>query len=288
MRSKCLKILKDYAIITLGCLLYSFAFNCFFESNNLAMGGFTGIAQVLNRFVPALPIGTTVFVMNIPLMVIGIKKQGWSILFTTIYAIAVSSFMIDTMNAFIKFPTTEPLLACVYGGVLLGIALGVMMLKSATTGGTELAARLLKYVFRNISIGKICLAIDVTVICIYALTFRSLDNALYGIIAMYVSSIAMDLVVYGSTNAKLAYIISDKSADITKKLMDMELGATIFKGSGAFTGEQKNVLMCAARPNKMARIKAAVMEIDPKGFVIVTDAKEVLGEGFGEYTKDSL
>ncbi len=144
MRGKCLKILKDYAIVTLGCLLYSFAFNCFFESNNLAMGGFTGIAQVLNRFVPALPIGTTVFVMNIPLMVIGIKKQGWSILFTTIYAIAVSSFMIDTMDAFIKFPTTEPLLACVYGGVLLGIALGIMMLKSATTGGTELAARLFK------------------------------------------------------------------------------------------------------------------------------------------------
>lgn len=288
MRSKSLKILKDYAIITLGCLLYSFAFNCFFESNNLAMGGFTGIAQVLNRFIPALPIGATVFVMNVPLMIIGIKKQGWSILFTTIYAIAVSSFMIDTMNLFIKFPTTEPLLACIYGGVLLGISLGIMMLKNATTGGTELAARLLKYVFRNISIGKICLAIDVTVICIYALTFRSFDNALYGIIAMYVSSIAMDLVVYGSSNAKLAYIISDKSAEITKKLMDMELGATIFNGKGAFTGEQKNVLMCAVRPNKMARIKAAVMEIDPKGFVIVTDAKEVLGEGFGEYTEDSL
>lgn len=288
MRSKSLKILKDYAIVTLGCLLYSFAFNCFFESNNLAMGGFTGIAQVLNRFIPALPIGATVFVMNVPLMIIGIKKQGWSILFTTIYAIAVSSFTIDTMNMFIKFPTTEPLLACIYGGVLLGISLGIMMLKNATTGGTELAARLLKYVFRNISIGKICLAIDVTVICIYALTFRSLDNALYGIIAMYVSSIAMDLVVYGSSNAKLAYIISDKSAEITKKLMDMELGATIFNGKGAFTGEQKNVLMCAVRPNKIARIKAAVMEIDPKGFVIVTDAKEVLGEGFGEYTEDSL
>ena len=288
MRNKCLKILKDYAIITVGCLLYSFAFNCFFESNNLAMGGFTGIAQVLNRFIPALPIGATVFVMNIPLMIIGIKKQGWSILFTTIYAVAVSSAMIDTMNAFITFPSTEPLLACIYGGVLLGIALGIMMLKSATTGGTELAARLLKYVFKSISIGKICLVIDVTVICIYALTFKSLDNALYGIIAMYVSSIAMDMVVYGSTNAKLAYIISDKSEEITQKLMDMGLGATIFKGNGAFTGTQKNVLLCAARPNKIARIKTAVMVIDPKGFVIVTDAKEVLGEGFGEYTNDSL
>lgn len=289
MKNNCLKIIKDYAIITLSCLLYAFAFNCFFETNNLAMGGFTGIAQVLNRFIPALPIGTTVFVMNVPLMIIGVKKQGWSILFASVYAIFVSSLMIDGMNMLFTFPTTEPLLACIYGGVLLGISLGLMMLKSATTGGTELAARLLKYVLPNISIGKICLVIDVTVICIYALTFRSLDNALYGIIAMYVSSIAMDMVVYGSVNAKLAYIISDKSEEITQKLMQMGLGATIFNGSGAFTGNQKNILMCAARPNKIARIKAAVNEVDPKNaFIIVTDAKEVFGEGFGEYSNDSL
>lgn len=289
MKSKCLKIIKDYAIITLSCFLYAFAFNCFFETNNLAMGGFTGIAQVLNRFIPALPIGATVFVMNVPLMIIGVKKQGWSILFASVYAIFVSSLMIDGMNILIKFPSTEPLLACIYGGVLLGISLGLMMLKSATTGGTELAARLLKYVFPSISIGKICLIIDVSVICVYALTFRSLDNALYGIIAMYVSSLAMDMVVYGSSNAKLAYIISDKSEEIKEKLMDMGLGATVFKGSGAFTGNTKNVLMCAARPNKIARIKSAVNEVDPKNsFIIVTDAKEVFGEGFGEYSNDSL
>lgn len=288
MQSKCLKIIKDYAIITVACLLYSFAFECFFDANNLAMGGFTGIAQVFGRFIPALPIGITVFVMNIPLMILGVKKQGWSILFTTVYAVAASSLTIDTMDALITFPKTEPLLACIYGGVLLGISLGLMMLKSATTGGTELAARLLKYVIKSISIGKICLIIDVAVICVYALTFKSLDNALYGIIAMYVSSLAMDMVVYGSINAKLAYIISDKSEEITKRLMDMGLGATIFKGSGAFTGNQKNVLLCAAKPNKIARIKQAVMELDSKGFVIVTDAKEVFGEGFGEYTNDSL
>ena len=288
MKTLWLKAIKDYAIITVSCLLYSFAFNCFFDQNNLAMGGFTGIAQVFNCFIPALPIGTTVFVMNIPLMVMGIKKQGWSILFTTVYAVAVSSFMIDTMHALIEFPTTEPLLACIYGGALLGISLGLMMLKNATTGGTELAARLLKYLFPNISIGKICLIIDVSVICIYALTFRSLDNALYGIIAMYISSLSMDMVVYGSVNAKLAYIISDKSDYIKQELMTMGLGATIFKGNGAFTGNQKNILLCAAKPNKMSLIKAAVTKLDPKGFIIVTDAKEVLGEGFGEYSENSL
>lgn len=288
MSGKYLKFVKDYAIITLSCLLYAFAFNCFFETNDLAMGGFTGIAQVLKRFIPALPIGTTVFVMNVPLMVIGVKKQGWSLLFASVYAIFASSLMIDGMNMIIDFPSTEPLLACLYGGVLLGISLGLMMLKNATTGGTELAARLLKYVFKSISIGKICLIIDVSVICIYALTFRSLDNALYGIIAMYVSSLAMDIVVYGSVNAKLAYIISDRSDEIKQKLIDMELGVTVIGGSGAFTGNQKNILMCAAKPNKITHIKTAVMELDPKGFVIVTDAKEVLGEGFSEYNKDGL
>lgn len=288
-KNQLMKILKDYGIITVSCLLYAFTFNCFFDANNLAMGGFTGIAQVLNRLIPVLPVGTTVFVMNVPLMILGVKKQGWKLLFASVYAIFVSSLMIDTMNMLIQFPTMEPLLASLYGGVLLGISLGLMMLKSATTGGTELAARLLKYVVRSLSIGKLCLAIDVTVICIYALTFRSIDNALYGIIAMYISSLSMDMVVYGSINAKLAVIISDRVEAITGKLMEMGLGATILKGRGAFTGNEKQVLMCAARPGKIGAIKAAVSHADPdKAFIIVCDAREVFGEGFGEYGSDSL
>ena len=283
------KILQDYGMIVLSCLLYAFTFACFFDTNNLAMGGFTGIAQVLNRFLPGLPVGTTVFVMNVPLMVMGVKKQGWKILFASVFAIAVSSVMIDAMDMLFTFPETEPLLACLYGGVLLGVSLGLMMRKNATTGGTELAARLLKYVFHSLSIGKLCLAIDVTVICIYALTFRSLDNALYGIIAMYVSSLAMDMVVYGSINAKLAIIVSDHVEEITGKLMDMGLGATILEGHGAYTGQSKRVLMCAARPSKIGLIKAAVSQEDPeKAFIIVCDAREVFGEGFGEYGIDSL
>ena len=289
MKKRFLKLLEDYGIITISCLLYAFSFNCFFQPNSLAMGGFTGFAQVLSRLIPGLPVGTTVFVMNVPLMIIGIKKQGWSLLFTTVYAIFVSSLMIDTMAALITFPTMEPLLACLYGGVLMGISLGLMMLKNATTGGTELAARLLKYVIRNLSIGKLCLAIDETVVSIYAITFKSLNSALYGVVSMYICSIAMDMVVYGSINAKLAYIISDHCEEITQRLMDMELGATILNGKGAFTGNSKNIVMCAAKPARIARIKALVKEVDPeKAFVIVTDAKEVYGEGFGEYSDDSL
>lgn len=284
-----LRIFKDYSIITASCLLYAFSFNCFFQTNHLAMGGFTGIAQILQQLIPGLSVGATVLVMNVPLMILGVKKQGWSLLFASVFAIAVSSVMIDAMAMLISFPTMNPLLACLYGGVSLGAALGLMMLKNATTGGTELAARLLKYIFPTLSIGKLCLAIDATVICIYALTFNSLDSALYGIISMYISSIAMDFVVYGSVNAKLAIIISEQSERITQKLMEMGLGATILNGRGAYTGANKHVLMCAAKPNKIARIKNAVTSVDPqKAFIIVCDAREVFGEGFGEYTPDSL
>lgn len=289
MKNKFVRILRDYSVITLSCLLYSFAFNCFFQPNSLAMGGFTGLAQVVNHLAPFIPIGTMVFVMNVPLMIIGVKKQGWGLLISSIYAITVSSLMIDTMNALVTFPSMDPLLACIYGGVLMGASIGLMMLKNATTGGTELAARLLKYVIPSLSIGRLCLIIDVTVVSIYALVFKNIHSAMYGAVAMYVSSIAMDMVVYGSVNAKVAYIISDKCEEITEKLLASDVGATILTGKGAFTGAEKNVLMCAAKPAKIARVKALVASIDPdKAFVIVTDAKEVYGEGFGEYGEGSL
>lgn len=289
MKNKIGKYLWDYSVIAASCLLYAFAFNCFFHANSLAMGGFTGIAQVLHYYLPWLPVGTTALVMNIPLLIIGVRKMGWHILFSTVFATSVSNLMIDGMNMLYTFPSMDPLLASLYGGVLLGIALGLMMRKTATTGGTELAARLLKYKIHQLSIGKICLVIDVIVVLLYAVCYRQINNALYGIIAMYVSSIAMDMVVYGSVNAKLAIIVSDQSRAITQKLMDMGLGATILQGKGAYSGGDKNVLMCAAKPGKITAIKTAVTAIDPeKSFIIVCDAREVFGEGFGEFSPDAL
>ena len=289
MKRRFAHYLWDYLVIAASCLLYAFAFNCFFRANSLAMGGFTGMVQVLNHFLPWIPVGSTALLMNIPLLIIGVKKMGWPILFSTVFATAVSNLMIDGMDMLYRFPTMDPLLACLYGGVLLGIALGAMMRKTATTGGTELAARLLKFKIHSLSIGKICLVIDVAVVLMYALSYGAINNALYGIIAMYVSSVAMDMVVYGSINAKLAIIISDRQEAITKSLMAMGLGATILQGAGAWTGNEKRVLMCAAKPSKIAAIKTAVMAADPeKAFVILCDAREVLGEGFGEFSADSL
>ena len=289
MNQKIIKLLQDYLLIAASCLLYAFAFNCFFRANSVAMGGFTGIVQVINYYLPWIPVGSTALLMNIPLLIIGVRKMGWHILFATVFATTVSNLMIDGMDMLYHFEAMDPLLACLYGGVLLGIALGIMMRKTATTGGTELAARLLKYKIPQLSIGKICLVIDVIVVLMYAVSYGKIDNAMYGIIAMYVSSVAMDMVVYGSANAKLAIIVSDQQAAITKKLMSMGLGATILQGKGAWTGNEKQVLMCAAKPRNITAIKSAVTAIDPeKSFIIVCDAREVYGEGFGEFSADSL
>ena len=288
IKNPALRRLWEYVVITFGSALYALCFNWFFQPNNISMGGFTGVAQIVNRLIPILPVGVTVIALNVPLFLIGVRKLGLGLLISSLYAMAVGSLMIDGLNMIYRFPPMEPLLATIYGGVLLGVSMGLLLSVGATTGGTELAARILKLKLRHLSIGRLCLVLDVTVIVLYALTFRSVNNALYGIIAMYISSLAMDTVVYGSINAKMAYIISDRSGEITDKLLKMELGVTLLKGKGAWSGGEKTVVLCAFKRSQIAAIKAAVTAIDPNAFIIVCEAHEVLGEGFGAYSPDSL
>lgn len=288
IKNPALHRLWEYAVITFGSALYAICFNWFFQPNNISMGGFTGVAQIVNRLIPLMPVGVTVIVLNVPLFLIGVRKLGLGLLISSLYAMAVGSLMIDGLNMIYTFPPMEPLLATIYGGVLLGVSMGLLLSVGATTGGTELAARLLKLKLRHLSIGRLCLVLDVTVITLYALTFRSINNALYGIIAMYISSLAMDAVVYGSINAKMAYIISDHSQEITEKLLGMDLGVTLLKGKGGYTGGEKNVVLCAFKRSQIAALKANVMAVDPTAFIIVCEAHEILGEGFGEYSPDGL
>ena len=288
IKNPALHRLWEYAVITFGSALYAICFNWFFQPNNISMGGFTGVAQIVNRLIPLMPVGVTVIVLNVPLFLIGVRKLGLGLLISSLYAMAVGSLMIDGLNMIYTFPPMEPLLATIYGGVLLGVSMGLLLSVGATTGGTELAARLLKLKLRHLSIGRLCLVLDVTVITLYALTFRSIINALYGIIAMYISSLAMDAVVYGSINAKMAYIISDHSQEITEKLLGMDLGVTLLKGKGGYTGGEKNVVLCAFKRSQIAALKANVMAVDPTAFIIVCEAHEILGEGFGEYSPDGL
>lgn len=283
------RLIFDYALITLGSVIYSLAFVLFFQPNDLALGGFTGLCQIINHYIPALPIGILVFALNVPLMIIGFKKEGFKLLFSSFYAILLSSLLIDSFSSLFSFKKTETLLACIFGSILLGTSLGIMMNKNATTGGTELLARLIKYKNHSLSIGKVCLIIDVIIISLYSLAFNSFDKLLYGIISMYISSKIMDTVVYGSYNGKLVYIISDKNDEIINVLLENGFGVTTLSGKGGWTDNDKKILLCTVRKNKIPVVKKAVLAFDPdKSFVIVCDAIDVFGEGFGNYSSSGL
>ena len=287
-RHTLLKLLKAYSLITFGALIYALSFNWFFQPNHIAFGGLTGIAQILNRIWPVLPVGAMVIVMNVPLFVAGVRRMGVGLLLSSLYCMAVSSIFVDIMAAVHTFSPMDPLLASLYGGLTLGFSLGLVLMANATSGGTELLARLLKYHLPNLSMGRLCMAIDLVVIVAYAAAFRSLNNALYGIVALYIATIVMDMVIYGSQRAVLAYIISDHSGTIAAALLELDMGITLLNGTGGFSGGEKRVILCAIRRRQVAMVKELVNERDPAAFVIVCQAHEVLGEGFTAYDKNAM
>lgn len=283
------KTLFPLLMITLGSAAYAVGFVWCYAPNGIAFGGVTGAAQIINYLIPALPIGVTVIVLNVPLFILGWKLIGGRLLVSSLYAMFIASVFIDVLTPLRVWQPMEPLLACIFGGLLLGLSLGLIFQQGATTGGTDLLARLLKLKLAWLPMGKLLMGIDLAVILSVAAVFRTLEAALYGLVALYISTIVMDGVLYGLDNAKVAYIISDKNKEIVSALVnDLDRGVTILHGQGAYTGAEKDVLMCAFKQREIAAIKAAVKGIDPAAFVIVCNAHEVLGEGFRDYKKDDL
>lgn len=284
-----MKKLVPYLWIALASAVYAVGFNWCYVPNAIAFGGLTGAAQIIHAFLPWAPIGTVVIVLNIPLFLLGWRLLGGRLLVTSLFAMAVSSVLIDVMNAVYQFAPMDPLLASIYGGILVGLSLGVVLQQGATTGGTDLIARLLKLPFPWLPVGKLLLAVDLTVILAAALTFRSLNSALYGLLSLFLTSVVMDKVLYGLDNTGVAYIISEHHRDITAAILsDLDRGVTVLKGQGGWSGEDKQVLMVAFRQRQIVRLKRLVKEIDPAAFLIVCEAHEVLGDGFREYKQNDL
>lgn len=281
-----IQVLYDYIWLTAGSAVYAFGFNCFFVPNDIAYGGVTGIAMILNAIFGVPPVGVLIILLNVPLFLVSWRLLGGRFLVRSLFAMLVSSVMIDGLAAVYTFPVMEPLLACIYGGVLLGVALGVIFLKDATTGGTDIAARLLKLKFAYLPMGRLILFLDLFIIAAAALVFRNVNSALYGIIALYISAIVMDFVFYGLDYAKVAYIISDRHKQIADAIQsDLDRGVTLLHGEGAYSGETKRVILCAFKKQQIVDLKNLVKATDPDAFMIVCEAHEVLGFGFGSYDK---
>ena len=273
-----------YLWITLASAIYAVGFNWCYEPNQIGFGGITGVGQIINHILPWAPIGTVVIILNIPLFLL-----GWKLLASSLFATAATSLGVDLLAACYSFPPMDPMLASVFGGALIGLSLGMVFLQGATTGGTDLIARLLKLKLAWLPMGRLLLAVDLLVIVAVAVAFRNIYSALYGVVALYISSFVMDQVLYGMDNAKVAYIISDAYDQISHAIIhDMDRGVTLLHGEGGWSGEDKKVLLVAFKQKQIVALKRAVKETDPSAFLIVCDAHEVLGQGFHSYHQHDL
>lgn len=282
------RIVRSYAIIALGAVIYALAFDWFVAPNQIAMGGVTGLAQVVNALVPVLPVGVMTIVINVPLFLAGWRLLGGHLLVSSLFATAVSSLAIDAIAAVHTFAPMEPLLAALYGGAVMGAGLGLVFSQGATTGGTDIIGKLMKRRFSWLPTGKLVMIPDMAVVVLAAAVFGTVNAALYGLIQMYLLGRVMDTVLYGWDISRVAYIITDRWEEVSRRLLEMERGVTVLRGQGAYTGAEKRVLLVAFRQQEIVPIKRMLRQIDPRAFFIVCDAHEILGEGFGDHQKEEI
>lgn len=281
--------IRCYGLVALGSVIFALAFDWFFAPNQLAMGGVTGLAQVINAVFPALSVGVLSFLLNVPLFLAGWKFIGFHLLASSLFSMAVSSAAIDVIAAIYPFSPMDPMLSCLCGGALMGVGLGIVFTQGATTGGTDVVARLLKLKLPWLPMGKLMLVPDFIVLALAAAVFGRVEAALYGAVGIFVATRVMDTVLYGLDTSKVAYIISDQWEELSQCLLrELDLGVTMLHGRGAYAGREKQILMVAFKQKAIVQVKKTVHEIDPGAFLIVCDAHDVLGERFGDYQKEEI
>lgn len=282
------KTILDYTLIFIGSALFAISFNLFIRDAQIAVGGITGISMVINYFFPKLSMGLLTFLVNIPFLVLGLRKIGGPFMAKTVFASVSLSFVMElTQN--IPALTDDILLCAIYGGIGTGAGLGLVFIRNGSTAGSDIVGLVLKQKYTGIPLGKLVLAADTVIVLCASFAFGNINSILYAIIKMYVASIATDGVIYGFTTDKLAYIITEKAETISKLVIsDLHHGATIITGEGAFTNNPRQMVMCAINPNQIGRLKEIIRENDDNAFIIVTNTHEVLGFGFKPNIKSDL
>lgn len=271
--------IENYAMIMVACLLYGVAVSLFLDPNDIAPGGVTGLAMILNRIIP-VETGTLLLILNIPILCLGLWKFGFHFLISTIYATILTSFF---TNFFSTYPpvTKDSLLAAVIGGSLAAFALGIVFKNGATTGGTDIVVKVLRLRFPHLKTGRLFMICDLVVVGLSAIVFKNMDSAFYAAISVMLMGVIFDLVLYGADGAKLIYIISDCWKEIGDRILaDLDIGVTYLEGEGAYSQKAKRVIMCVVRKQLAPQIEDIVKEEDGDAFMIISSAAEIYGEGY--------
>lgn len=272
--------LVDYFYYVAGAFIYAFGFFYFIESNRISPGGLTGLATVLHLWVP-LPTSMLYFVLNVPVLLVGLFKIGGRFMVrTTIVTVLISVFMQLCSGLFNPF-LGERLLAAFFGGMLSGLGIATVMLRGATTGGVDILAKLWQQKRPYFSMGRLLLIIDGGVALLSAVSYRDLQTLLYTAVEIFASSRVIDAVLYGEDRGRLLFIITNRPHEISTQIMQqLRRGVTMLSAVGAYIGTPGHVLLCALREPEVAKATQLVRRLDPGAFTVITVTGGVLGEGF--------
>lgn len=281
------KELRSAGMIALGCAAFSLGFDLFLDPHQINVGGISGLAMVLRELLGFGSIGVISAIINVPLFLLGYRELGKRFFFGSLLGTALTSLFLDLFTL-LPVPNTDMILGALYGGILSGIGLGLVFLAGASTGGSDIVAKLLRKHFRRLKLSRLMLIVDIMIVTLTGIVFQDISKALYSAVPLYVCSVVMDGVIYGLDYSSLALIVSDKYPEIVKEIAaKLDRGATLLEAHGAYHGDSRQVIMCAIRRRQVTELKDIVSRLDPNAFMILQDAHQVLGEGFMRYS-DSL
>ena len=280
----------DVLLCTLGTFMYAASVVCFIEPMHFVPGGVTTLAILINYLVPVLPIGMLVFLINVPLFLMSWKAFGWRFIAKTVGCSALLSVFIDVLTPlskkydFLLYSGNEKLLGAIFGGILMGVGIGIVFMRGGTTGGTDIVGRLLRLKLPHISVGKLVMVSDLVVIALAGIMYKSFETVLFSLVIIFLNSIAVDYVVTGRNHSKMMLIMTNKPNEVMQEIMTViGRGVSVFDAVGGYTGEQRKMLMCVVRAHEVAQVRRVISKYDEKPFIVITDSNEVLGEGFKAY-----
>lgn len=273
--------------IVLGSFIYACGISLFLDPNNLAPGGASGLAIIFNR-ITGLETGTLYFIINVPIMLLGLWKYGVRFIATTFFSILINSYFTN-MLAGAGALTSDPLIATMAGSVLVGVGVAIVFKSRGTTGGTDIIVKVLHDKYKHIKTGVIFLLTDIVIVAFSGFVFKDINIIMYALISVFVQGKVLDMVLYGGDEAKLFYIISDKPQAISERILkEIDITATFLQGKGAYTGKEKQVILCVARKQQGPAIEEIVKSEDKDAFMIISSANEIYGEGYKNIMSDKL
>ena len=274
------RFLADSLYFIIGSAIFGVAVSVFTAPHEISLGGVTGVAVVVH-YLTKFPIGIFTILLNIPLMILAYRYVGRAYFVRTLAGLLLSSLLVDAASTWIPPYLGDSLLSAVFGGVLAGLGLGLIHRRGGSTGGVEIGAALLRKKWPYLSIGSLILWIDGGVILLSAVVFGSVDSALYAIVAVFLSTQVMDMIINGNLTAKVALIISPKSDEIADAIFkQVDRGVTKIPAVGGYSGNAGKMLLCAVGRTEGYRLRQVVRDIDPTAFMVFTTAEEICGNGF--------